>query len=189
MAQQENPSTLKQEKPSTFQSMVEGVTATVQSGIGKLTGNTTDQAAGELKKQDASREYEASQAAAKAGPFTASSAGAVTVDDKDRTTGSWNQTVGAAKESIGSALGSADLKAAGHRQAEEGRQQQAAGEVRDYTSGLANRMQGSVGGAVAGLTGDTQGQKHYEHLHDQGKTQQRGVEVDLTKQVEAERRS
>lgn len=50
---------------------------------------------------------------------------------------------------------------------------------------MGDRVQGTVGGAVAGLTGDRSGQEHYEELHDKGKTQQRGAEHDISKQAEA----
>lgn len=53
---------------------------------------------------------------------------------------------------------------------------------------MANRAQGTIGGAVAGLTGDTEGQEHYDKMRAEGKTQQRGVEHDLQKQAEAEHR-
>jgi hypothetical protein len=45
----------------------------------------------------------------------------------------------------------------------------------------ANRVKGTVGGAVAGLTGNREAQEEYQNKHDVGKTQQRGVEVDLQK--------
>jgi hypothetical protein len=46
-----------------------------------------------------------------------------------------------------------------------------------------NRVSGAVGGAVAGLTGDTAEQERRRLQHDQGKTLQRGVEAELEKQT------
>ncbi|CRK23322.1 hypothetical protein BN1708_018021, partial [Verticillium longisporum] len=94
-------------------------------------------------------------------------------DDPDRAAGSWNQTVGSAKEAVGGLVGSQNLKEQGRQQNLEGQQQEAKGQVNDFASGVGNRLQGSVGGAVAGLTGDKSGQQHYQDLHDTGKTQQR----------------
>jgi len=64
------------------------------------------QNAGEAKKDDAAFEKDLSHATAKVGPFSASSSGAVTKDDPNRQEGAWNQTVGAAKESVGGLVGS-----------------------------------------------------------------------------------
>lgn len=49
-------------------------------------------------------------------------------------------------------------------------------------------MTGTVGGAVAGLTGNEEAKKAYEQQHDLGKTSQRGVEAELQKQAEAEKK-
>lgn len=46
-------------------------------------------------------------------------------------------------------------------------------------------MSGTLGGAVAGVTGDTAAQREYQKQHDQGKTQQRGAEHDIQKQASA----
>lgn len=67
---------------------------------------STTQAAGKAKEQKADAEYEASHATAKLGNLTASSSGAITKDHPDRSAGSWNQTVGSAKEFVGGATGS-----------------------------------------------------------------------------------
>lgn len=65
-----------------------------------------EQVEGKAKQQKADAEYEASHATAKLPGVTASSSGAVTKDDSDRVAGSWNQTVGAAKETVGGLVGS-----------------------------------------------------------------------------------
>jgi hypothetical protein len=62
--------------------------------------------AGEAKKNQAQLENEASHATAKIGNYSASSSGAITKDDPNRTEGSWNQTIGSAKEAIGGLVGS-----------------------------------------------------------------------------------
>jgi uncharacterized protein YjbJ (UPF0337 family) len=109
---------------STLQSYIDSASGAVQSAIGSLTGNASDQVfplvasnpsgshtnmpqnAGEAKKDKAQLENEASHATAKIGNYSASSSGAITKDDPNRTEGSWNQTIGSAKETIGNLVGS-----------------------------------------------------------------------------------
>jgi hypothetical protein len=61
---------------------------------------------GEAKQNKADAEYDASHATAKIPGFTASSSGSVTKDDPDRVAGSYNQTMGSAKETLGGLVGS-----------------------------------------------------------------------------------
>lgn len=75
-----------------------------------------------------------------------------------------------------------DLKRAGAQQNAEGKGQEAQGQLNDYGSGIANRAQGAIGGAVAGITGDRDAQLRAQEQHDKGKTQQRGAEHDIVKQ-------
>ncbi|KAH0498895.1 hypothetical protein TgHK011_006121 [Trichoderma gracile] len=171
--------------PSTLSSYLESATGAVQNAVGSLTGNKSHQAEGQVRKEKAESEYEASQAAAKLPGGTISSTGTFTRDDPNRTQGSWNQTVGAAKETLGGLTGNESLKQSGREQNLEGQQQEAKGQVRDFGQGLSDRAQGAVGSAVAGLARDKEGQARYEELHDKGKTQQRGAEVDIQKQAEA----
>jgi uncharacterized protein YjbJ (UPF0337 family) len=109
---------------STLQSYIDSASGAVQSAIGSLTGDASDQVrprlpsnpstlytnnpqnAGETKKDKAQLENEASHATAKIGNYSASSSGAITKDDPNRTEGSWNQTIGSAKEAIGGLVGS-----------------------------------------------------------------------------------
>lgn len=190
---------------STLKSYVDSATGAVQNLVGNLTGSTGDevstlqashlytlvltplQAQGKAKQNKADAEYDASHAAIKLPGATASSTGAVTRDDPDRTAGSWNQTAGSAKEFVGGALGSENLKQAGREQNRTGQEQEARGQVKDYTSGVGDRVSGAVGSAVAGLTGDASKQTEYQARHDVGKTQQRGAEHDILKEAEARR--
>ena len=80
------------------------------------------------------------------------------------------------------------LKSAGRQQNLEGQHQEAKGQLSDFGGGIANRAQGTIGSAVAGLTGDQKGQEHYDQMRAEGKTQQRGAEHDIQKQAEAEQR-
>jgi hypothetical protein len=75
-----------------------------------------------------------------------------------------------------------DLKRAGAQQNAEGKGQEAQGQLNDFGSGIANRVSGAVGGAVAGVTGDRDAQLKAQEKHDVGKTQQRGAEADIQKQ-------
>lgn len=92
--------------PSTLQSYVDSASGAVQSAIGSLTGNTADQAKGEQVKEGAEAEREASKAHVKVPGATVSSDGGVARDHSDRSQGSWNQTVGSAKEAVGGLIGS-----------------------------------------------------------------------------------
>lgn len=80
------------------------------------------------------------------------------------------------------------LKQQGREQNLEGRNQEAKGQLSDLGSGIGDRVQGAVGGAVSNLTGDKEKEAHYDELRAEGKTRQRGVEHDVQKQAEAERR-
>jgi len=51
----------------------------------------------------------------------------------------------------------------------EGKGQEAQGQLNDLGSGIANRVSGTVGGIVAGVTGDRQAQIDAEQKHDVGK--------------------
>jgi len=64
------------------------------------------QNAGEAKKSKAELENDASHAAVNFGGYSASSSGAITKDDPNRSNGSWNQTIGSAKEAVGGLVGS-----------------------------------------------------------------------------------
>jgi len=173
-------------QPSTLQSYIDSATGAVQGAVGSILGSGSDQNEGQAKQKKAEAEYDASHATAKLPGYSASSSGAVTKDDHDRTAGSWNQTVGSAKEFGGGLIGSESLKQSGRDQNLSGQQQEARGQVNDLASGFADRVTGTVGGALAGLTGDRQTQAEYEKRHDTGKTQQRGVEHDLQKKADAQ---
>lgn len=170
---------------STLKSVVDATTGAVQNAIGSLTGNTRDQAEGKAKQDKADAEYDASQATAKLPGITATASG-VTKDHPDRAAGSYNQTVGAAKEAVGGVIGSESLKQSGRQQNLEGQEQEAKGQLSDLASGTADRVTGTVGSAVAGLTGNNVKQEEFQRQHDTGKTQQRGAEHDIKKQAEAE---
>ncbi|CAK7220838.1 hypothetical protein SBRCBS47491_004325 [Sporothrix bragantina] len=174
-------------QPSTAKSYIDSAIGTVQSALGNLTGNTSQEASGEAKKDSAATEYDASHATVKGPGFTASSSGAVTKDDPDRASGSWNQTLGSAKEALGGVLGSESLKASGREQNRAGQEQEARGQINDLVSGASDRVKGAVGGGIANLTGNPQAEADYQKQHDIGKTQQRGAEVDIQKQADAER--
>ncbi|KAH9900173.1 hypothetical protein F4778DRAFT_740449 [Xylariomycetidae sp. FL2044] len=171
---------------STLKAAIDATSGTIQNALGTLTGSNADKTEGQAKQDKADVEHDASKATAKIPGFTASSSGAVTKDDPDRVSGSYNQTVGSAKEFVGGVTGAEGLKAAGRRQNEEGQAQEAKGQVSDYAGGVGDRVTGAVGGAVAGITGNKAAQADYQQQHDEGKTQQRGAEADITKKAEAE---
>ena len=78
------------------------------------------------------------------------------------------------------------MKQAGREQNLAGQGQEARGQLSDLGKGIGDRAQGALGGAMAGLTGDRAAQEMYAAQHDEGKTRQRGVELDLDKQAQAQ---
>ncbi|KAL1601128.1 hypothetical protein SLS59_005280 [Nothophoma quercina] len=170
------------DQTSTGQSYLDQATGAIQSAIGSLTGSTTDKAQGENRKVEAAAEKDLSHATAKAGPFTTTAAGGIAKDDPNRSAGSWNQNVGALKESVGGFVGAEGLKQEGTRQNAEGKEQEAQGQLSDLGKGVQDRVGGAIGGAVAGLTGNEAQKQEAQRQHDDGKARQRGVEADLQKQ-------
>lgn len=150
---------------STLKSYVDSAAGAVQSGIASLTGSAGDQANADQTKAQAAAEKDASHTAAKAGPFSVSSSGAVAQDSSDRTQGQWDQTMGSAKETFGNLIGSEGLKAQGREQNRQGQEQEAKGQLSDLGQGLSDRAHGALGGAVAGLTGDRAAQQKYADQH------------------------
>lgn len=166
---------------STTQSYLDSARGTVQSTLGNLTGSHADANAGQAKQDKADLEHDASHATLK-GPGFAATADGVAKDDPRRQQGSWNQTVGAGKEAVGGFVGAEDLRRAGREQNAAGRGQEAQGQLDDLGEGVASRVKGAVGGAVAGVTGDREAQVEAQKRHDEGKARQRGVEHDIQKQ-------
>ena len=142
------------------------------------------QNAGENKKAEAEIKHDASHAGANVGGYSVSASG-IAQNDPNRSEGSWNQTVGSGKEALGNLVGNESLKKQGVQQNAEGKEQEAKGQLNDLGSGIADRVSGTVGGAVASVTGNQADKAKYEAKHDEGKTQQRGVEADLDKQARA----
>lgn len=172
---------------STLQSYMDSATGAVQSGIASITGSAGDQANANQHKAQADAEKDLSHSAAKAGPFTMSSSGVPAQDNQDRTQGQYDQTMGSLKETTGNLLGNENLKQQGREQNMQGQGQEAKGQLSDLGQGLGDRIGGTVGSAYAQVTGNTSAKQAYEDQHDEGKTRQRGVELDLQKQAEAER--
>ncbi|KAF2157342.1 hypothetical protein K461DRAFT_273499 [Myriangium duriaei CBS 260.36] len=173
-------------EPSTLQAISDKVTGGVQSLVGSLTGSTTDQARGDNKQAKADAENDASHVGGNIGGYSVSASG-VAKNDSDRSDGQWNQTIGAGKETIGGLLGAEGLRQEGIKQNQDGKAQEAQGQVGDLGKGISDRVGGTVGGAVAGLTGNRVEQERRQQQHDQGKTLQRGVEAELEKKDQANR--
>ncbi|ERF76969.1 hypothetical protein EPUS_02682 [Endocarpon pusillum Z07020] len=162
------------DNPSTLKSYVDSAAGAVQSGIASLTGNTSDKAQAEQTRAHASAEHAASESAVKVGPLTLGSSG-------DRSRGAWDQTVGSGKETVGNLVGSEGLKREGREQNLQGQGQEAKGQLADFGQGVGDRVAGTMGGAVAALVGDRDEQRRWQERHDEGKTRQRGAEVDMDK--------
>jgi uncharacterized protein YjbJ (UPF0337 family) len=166
---------------STIQSYIDSATGTVQSALGTLTGSTSSTNAGQVKQDKATLESAASHATLKGPGFTATADG-ISRDDPDRQKGSWNQTIGAGKEAVGGLIGSEELKRKGQEQNLQGRGQEAQGQLSDLGEGVKGRVEGAVGGVVAGLTGDREAEGEAQRRHDEGKARQRGAEYDIQRQ-------
>ena len=141
---------------------------------------------GQARQNEAQAKSDLSHSSAKEGPYTAAAGDqgvAVAKDHPDRTTGQWNQTVGSGKEYLGNLTGSEQMKKEGAQQNREGKGQEAQGQLNDYASGMGQRMEGKLGGAVAGMKGDKQEFEQKMDKHDTGKTLQRGAESDMQKQA------
>lgn len=108
----------------------------------------------------------------------------MSTDDPSRAEGSYNQSIGAAKESLGGLLGADGLKKEGQQQNAAGKGQEAEGQLKDYGSGVGERFKGGAQSAFKGLTGDREGEEKAKVRHDDGKAQQRGAEHDIIKQNE-----
>ncbi|KAH8694956.1 putative mismatched base pair and cruciform DNA recognition protein [Talaromyces proteolyticus] len=184
---------------STVKSYVDSAVGAAQSVVSSVTGNTADQVLtpplhvsahpsnhpqkqAEATKAQAEQEYRDSHTTAKLGPATVDpNTGAAVKNNEDRTAGSWNQTIGAAKESVGNFIGNENLRQAGIQQNADGKTQEASGQLSDLGQGITDRAQGALGNVGAAITGDRETQAKWQDVHDQGKARQRGVEADLQK--------
>ena len=143
------------------------------------------QAKGDVKQEKGAAEKDASHTIGKLGSYNVSASGGVSKDDPRRAQGNWDQTIGAGKETIGNALGFEGLKKEGQQQNAQGKGVEAEGQLSDFGSGIKDRVQGTIGGITAGVTGDREAQERYQTLHDDGKTAQRSAERDIQKQADA----
>lgn len=89
--------------------------------------------------------------------------------------------MGSAKETLGNVVGSDQMVYEGRRKNQEGQGQEAAGQVKDYVEGAADRVTGAVGSAAAALVGNKEKEAEFQRQHDTGKTNVRGVEADVSK--------
>jgi len=55
----------------------------------------------------------------------------------------------------------------------------------DLGEGVSGRVKGTVGSAVAGLTGDREGQARYNRQRDDARAQQRSAEAGIQRQADA----
>ncbi|EKV16099.1 Mismatched base pair and cruciform DNA recognition protein, putative [Penicillium digitatum PHI26] len=167
---------------STAQSYLNQATGLAQRTMGAVTGDSSTQAKGELKHEEGQAKKEASHKNAKLGSVTADpNTGAVAKDNPTRDTGSWDQTVGSAKESLGNLIGNENLRRTGVEQNAAGKEQEAKGQIKDWGEGIQNRAKGTLGSIGAAVTGNRSEEEKYRDLHDEGKVRQRGAEVDMAK--------
>ncbi|RAK72826.1 IDO-domain-containing protein [Aspergillus fijiensis CBS 313.89] len=178
------PTKMSNENSSTLKSYLDQATGAAQRAIGSLTGDASTQNQGEATHQQGKAENEASHTTAKLGPVTADPAtGATATDHPKRTEGSWDQTVGAAKESLGNLVGNESLRRAGQEQNAAGKQQEAEGQLKDWGEGVKGRVEGGVGKVAAAVTGDEAQEQRAKEIHDSGKVRQRGAEADIERRA------
>ncbi|KAL8950785.1 MAG: hypothetical protein Q9222_003192 [Ikaeria aurantiellina] len=170
---------------STAKSYLDSAVAQGQSALGSLTGSTGDKTEAAARKDQAAAEKESSHTIGKMGPLNVSPSGGVSADDPNRSEGSWNQTLGSAKESLGGLIGSESLKKDGAQQNAEGKGQEAQGQLSDFGSGVQDRVKGAAGGMMAGVMGDREKEEEMRVKHDDAKTLQRSAEADMQRQAEA----
>ncbi|KAJ5769416.1 hypothetical protein N7520_003975 [Penicillium odoratum] len=167
---------------STLGSYMNQATGAAQRVIGSITGDSSTQNKGEAAQAQAKVQDQNSHTTAKLGPVSADpNTGATAVDDSNRSNGSWDQTVGSAKESLGNLIGNESLRKAGVEQNASGKEQEARGQLKDLGQGIHDRAQGTLGGIGAAVLGDREEEKKYQDMHDEGKARQRGVEADIQK--------
>ncbi|KAJ5593972.1 uncharacterized protein N7459_000180 [Penicillium hispanicum] len=167
---------------STLGSYVNQATGLAQRAVGSVTGDSSTQNQGETTQQKAQEQHDNSHTTTKLGPVTADpNTGAAAKDDPNRSTGSWDQTVGSAKESLGNVIGNENLRRAGVEQNAAGKEQEAKGQLKDWGEGIHDRAQGALGGLGAAVSGDREAEQKFRDQHDQGKVQQRGAEADMAK--------
>ena len=103
----------------------------------------------------------------------------------DQPSGKYNQTVGAAKQSIGTLVGNENLRRTGEEQNQQGQEQEAMQHLQDWGEGVQNRVKGKVGEVLAaGKPEGGEGHEEDEHMkykrmHDQGKQAQKGAEQNI----------
>ncbi|KAL8806518.1 MAG: hypothetical protein Q9182_001301 [Xanthomendoza sp. 2 TL-2023] len=170
---------------STAKSYLDSAVAQGQSVLGSLTGSTGDKNEATARKNQAATEKDASHTVGKLGPLNVSPSGGVSTDDPNRTEGSYNQTIGSAKESLGGLVGAESLKKEGAQQNAQGKGQEAQGQLSDLGSGVKDRVQGTLGGIGASVTGDREKEEEMRLKHDDAKTKQRSAEADMQKQADA----
>ena len=96
--------------------------------------------------------------------------------------------MGSAKETVGNLLGNENLKQQGREQNLQGQGQEAKGQLTDLGQGISDRVQGTLGGGLAGITGDKSAQDKYNEMRDAGKSRQRGVELEMDKKAAADQK-
>lgn len=189
------------ENNSTLKSYVDSATGAAQRAVGSVTGNSstkvsalfllcsssqtnTLQTEGEATQSQASAEHTASHTTAKMGPVTADPAtGATATDNPKRNNGTWDQTMGSAKESLGNLTGYEGLRREGVDQNARGKATEAEGQLKDFGEGIKDRATGGLGKVAAAAKGDRAEEQKWEDMHDQGKVQQRGAEVDMQRRA------
>ncbi|PGH08324.1 hypothetical protein AJ79_06011 [Helicocarpus griseus UAMH5409] len=102
--------------------------------------------------------------------------------------GQYNQTVGSAKQTLGSAIGNDSLRKAGEQQNAEGEEQEARKQAQQWGQGAGDRVTGKVGEFLSGpgfggseeerIKAENERRK-FKEMHDEGKAQQKEAKKDI----------
>lgn len=87
--------------------------------------------------------------------------------------------MGSAKESLGNLVGNENLRQAGIEQNQQGKEEEARQQVKDWGHGIAERSQGAVGSVKHAVTGDRAKEDEYRAMHDAGEAKQKATEEEI----------
>lgn len=80
-------------------------------------------------------------------------------------------------------VGNENLRRAGMEQNQQGKADEAKGQLQDFGQGMADRSRGAAGGIGAALTGNRAEEDRMREVHDAGKQKQKGAEEEMERRA------
>jgi indoleamine 2,3-dioxygenase len=80
-------------------------------------------------------------------------------------------------------VGSENIRRAGIEQNQQGKADEAKGQLQDFGEGIADRSRGAVRGVGAALTGDRAEEDRQREMHDAGKQKQKEAEEQMERRA------